>query len=65
MNDSEMNEQEASPPNYSLEKLYQALFEQAVDGIFIANAQGHTIDVNSSGCKMSGYTRQEILNLSM
>jgi PAS domain S-box-containing protein len=57
--------QEASPPDYPLEKLYQALFEQADDGIFIANPQGRYIEVNPSGCEMLGYTRQEILNRSL
>ncbi len=57
--------QEASPPNYPLEKLYQALFEQAADGIFIADEQGRCIEVNQYGCKMLGYTRQEFLGLTM
>ena len=56
-----MKKLETTPPNYSLEKLHQALFEQAADGIFIANAQGRYIEVNPFGCQMSGYTRQEIL----
>ncbi|MEJ2748048.1 MAG: PAS domain S-box protein [Anaerolineae bacterium] len=60
-----MKRLEAPSQSYPLEKLHQALFEQAVDGIFIANAQGRYIEVNPSGCEMLGYTRQEILNLSM
>ncbi len=65
MNHRSKKELETSPPSYPLEKLYQALFEQAVDGIFIADEQGHCIEVNVSGCEMSGYTRQELLNLSL
>jgi PAS domain S-box-containing protein len=65
VNNRRMKEQEASRPNYFSEKLYQALFEQAADGIFIADAQGHTIEVNSAGCEMSGYAHQEILHLSL
>jgi PAS domain S-box-containing protein len=45
--------------------MYRALFEQATDGIFIAAAQGHYIEVNPRGCEMLGYTREEILNLSL
>ncbi len=46
------------------EELYQALFEQAGDGIFIADAQGRFIEVNCRGCEMLGYTLEEMLNLS-
>ena len=40
---------------------YRQIFEQAADGIFIADASGRYLDVNDSGCKLTGYTRQEIL----
>lgn len=55
---------EKSPYDASNE-LYQALFEQAADGIFIADAQGKYVEVNRCGCEMLGYTREEILALSM
>jgi PAS domain S-box-containing protein/putative nucleotidyltransferase with HDIG domain len=45
--------------------LYRTLIEQAGDGIFVANPQGRYIDVNPSGCTMLGYTREEILNMTM
>jgi len=45
--------------------LYRLLVEQASDGIFIADAQGNYLDVNSSGCALLGYTRAEILQLNM
>ena len=44
---------------------YRLIFEQAADGIFIADPQGRYVDVNESGCRLTGYTRQEILNLGM
>ncbi len=47
------------------EENYRTLFEQATDGIFIADAEGRYTDVNSSGCQMLGYTREELLQLSM
>ena len=50
---------------YSSEELYKILFEQAADGIFIADANGHYLEVNPRGCKMLGYTREEILDFSM
>ena len=44
------------------EERYRLLVEQAVDGIFLSDAAGRYVDVNSSGCKMLGYTRDEILS---
>jgi PAS domain-containing protein len=52
-------------PHYTSEELYQTLFEQATDGIFIADAQGHFVEVNRRGCEMLGYTREEMLDLSI
>ena len=40
---------------------FRLLFEQASDGIFISDAEGHYEDVNSAGAEMLGYTREEIL----
>jgi PAS domain S-box-containing protein len=37
------------------------LVEQAVDGIFIADQNGRYTDVNSAGCRMLGYTRDELI----
>ena len=39
----------------------RALVEQAPDGVFIADIGGRYIDVNSSGCRMLGYTREELI----
>ncbi len=44
---------------------FRALVEQASDGMFIADAQGRYIDVNSAGAEMLGYTRDEILQRSI
>ncbi|MCB0209574.1 MAG: PAS domain S-box protein, partial [Anaerolineae bacterium] len=53
------------PPQHDQEALYKALFEQATDGIFVANRNGFLIEVNPHGCQMLGYTRAEILQLSI
>jgi PAS domain S-box-containing protein len=37
------------------------LFEHAPDGIFIADLNGRYTDVNDAGCRMLGYSRDEIL----
>ena len=35
--------------------------EQAVDGIFIANANQKYVEVNAKACQMLGYSREELL----
>ena len=44
---------------------FHALFEQAPDGIFISDPQGRYVDVNSAGARMLGYSREEILQMSI
>lgn len=39
----------------------RALFEQASDGLFLADIDGRYTDVNAAGCAMLGYTRDEIV----
>ncbi|HET9431969.1 MAG TPA: PAS domain S-box protein, partial [Chitinophagaceae bacterium] len=47
------------------EEQYQTLVEQASDGIFIANQSGKFIMVNSSGCKLSQYSLDELKQLTI
>lgn len=47
------------------EERYRSLVEQAADGIFVSDAQGHYLDVNSAGCQMLGYAREELLGLGI
>ena len=47
------------------EQHFRLLVEQASDGIFVSDAQGNYTDVNSAGAEMLGYTREEILQLSI
>jgi PAS domain S-box-containing protein len=47
------------------EQKYRTLVDQASDGIFVANTEGNHVDVNDAGCKMLGYTREEILKLNI
>ncbi len=46
-------------------ELIQALFAQATDGIFIADRMGKYQEVNQRGCDMLGYSREEMLTLSL
>jgi PAS domain S-box-containing protein len=41
--------------------LTRDLFQLASDGIFIADLEGRYVDVNDAGCRMLGYSREEIL----
>jgi formate hydrogenlyase transcriptional activator len=44
---------------------FRVLVEQASDGIFIGDPQGRYIDVNTAAAEMLGYTREELLQLSI
>jgi PAS domain S-box-containing protein len=44
---------------------FAALVDQMVDGLFVSDAAGRYVDVNSAGCAMLGYSREEILRLSI
>jgi PAS domain S-box-containing protein len=45
------------------EERFRGLVEQAVDGIFVTDANGQFIDANTAGLEMLGYSRDEILRL--
>ena len=47
------------------EERFRSLIEQATDGIFVANLEGKYTDVNTSGCEMLGYTREELLAMKV
>jgi PAS domain S-box-containing protein len=41
--------------------LYHCLFDEAADGVFVADAAGRYIAVNDRGCELTGYSREELL----
>ena len=47
------------------ENLYRMIFESANDGIIIHDEEGHIFDVNQTMYKRLGYTKQEIIKLSL
>ncbi len=47
------------------EARFRTLVEQATDGIFISTADGHYLDANTAGCEMVGYSRDEILRMTI
>ena len=53
---------EASKEN---EQLFQAIVENAADAIFTHDESGHLVEANESACTCLGYTRDELLRLSV
>ena len=47
------------------ERKLRTLFNQATEGIFISDPQGRFLDVNPAGCQLTGYSRQELLQLGI
>lgn len=47
------------------EKMYRDLFEMAPEGIFVANPDGVYTEVNESACKLLGYSREELVGLTI
>ena len=47
------------------EERFRYLVESAVDGFFVFDREGKLSDVNRQGCELLGYTREELLDLSV
>lgn len=47
------------------EEKYHSLIEQASDTIYVIDAEGRFTDVNASMCKMTGYSREELMQLTI
>ncbi len=45
-------------------RLSASVFENVQEGIVITDAQHHILDVNAAFCRVSGYTRSEVLGLN-
>jgi PAS domain S-box-containing protein len=45
------------------EARYRTLFDQAPDGIIIADTESNYLDANASACRMLGYTHDELVGL--
>ncbi len=55
---------EASWDSSNQEELYQILFEEASDGIFITDPQGRFVAFNPRGIELTGYSREDLLGLN-
>jgi len=49
----------------SRERNYHDLLEQAADAIFVADARGRYCEANRAACELLGYTREELLSMSI
>ncbi|NDJ76655.1 MAG: PAS domain S-box protein, partial [Chloroflexi bacterium] len=47
------------------EARYKAYIENAPDGIFVTDTSGRYVDVNPAACHMTGYSREELLHMSI
>ena len=47
------------------EKRYRSILETAMDGFQLIDIQDHILEVNNAYCKMSGYSRQELLKMKI
>ena len=47
------------------EEKYRSLIEHASDAIYVVDFKGSFTDVNDSMCKMTGYTRDELLTMNV
>jgi PAS domain S-box-containing protein len=47
------------------EARFRLLVEQAADGIFLHDVQGRIVDVNEQACRALGYTRAELLHMTV
>lgn len=47
------------------EEKYKTIIQTSMDGFWITDAQGHFLDVNDTYCRLIGYTRDEMRNMSV
>ena len=47
------------------EERFRSYVENAPEGIFISDGKGNYVDVNDAACKLTGYTREELLKMNL
>ena len=47
------------------ERRFRQLFEQSVDAMYVHDQEGNFVDCNSQACALLGYSREELLSLSV
>jgi PAS domain S-box-containing protein len=51
--------------NKKSEAEYQTIIRTAMDGFWLTDMRGHFLDVNEAYCSLTGYSRDELLNMSI
>ena len=59
------NDNRSDPFDFELEKLWQAVSSISLDGFWIVDLHGRLRMVNDAYCAMSGYSREELLQMSV
>jgi PAS domain S-box-containing protein len=44
---------------------YKTILKTTMDGFYVTDSQGHILDVNDSYCSLIGYSREELLNMTL
>lgn len=57
--------QEAEQELRESEERFRRLFEQSLEALIVHDAEGRIFDVNTETCRSLGYTREELLTLSI
>ncbi len=47
------------------EEYYKTILHASIDGFWIADLEGHFLEINGSYCQMIGYTRDELLKMKI
>jgi len=63
--DLEKRVAERSAAFYKSEEKYHSLIEHASDAIYVVDFKGNFTDVNASMCKMTGYNREDLLQMNV
>lgn len=50
---------------YQEKKKYDTIIKTALDGFWLCDRAGNFVDVNNAYCDLSGYSRKELLNMSI
>jgi PAS domain S-box-containing protein len=60
-----LRELEAAHELRASEEKHRSYVNNAPDGIFISDAQANYLEVNPAACRMTGYTEQELLSMTI
>jgi PAS domain S-box-containing protein len=58
------HEEKARQALLESEERYHRIFDSATDGFYIYHDEGRLVDVNPAACRLHGYTRAEMLDLT-